>query len=156
MSWVKDIFGRLTVGRMASTETVKKPEFELVRDEYRDSCTLGKLTINDHSFETLEPPWKNNQRNVSCIPEGRYLCKFLERSASGKYKECFHIQGVPDRVGILIHNGNLPTHTLGCVILGSRRGWLANKRAVLASRTAMAQLAIATNKSDFYLTVRRA
>lgn len=154
MAWAKDIWGRITSAR--NPRQPETPEYTLVRDEYRSTCTLGSLSIGGATFETLEPPWKNNERNVSCIPEGRYLCKFLKQSASGKYKNCFHVTKVPDRVGILIHNGNLPTHTLGCIILGSRRGWLANKRAVLASRAAMTRLALVTGKSDFYLTVRRA
>ena len=154
MSLIKDIWGKLTTGRMPKKSDT--PEYELIRDEYRETCTLGSLTVNDAVFETLEPPWKDNRQNLSCIPEGRYLCRFLKRSASGKYKNCFHVTKVPDRVGILIHNGNLPTHTLGCIILGSRRGWLANKRAVIASRAAMARLGVATGKRDFYLTVRRA
>lgn len=98
------------------------------------------MVIDGQEFCTLEPPWLDNRRNVSCIPAGEYRCEFLAKSASGKYKDVFHLQDVPGRSGILIHNGNLVSHTKGCILLGMRHGRLAGQRAVLNSRAAMSQL----------------
>ena len=92
------------------------------------------------TFHTLELPWQNNRSNVSCIESGEYTAQYLPRSNSGKYRKVYHVQDVPDRTGILIHNGNTPNHTRGCVLLGMRPGVLGNQQAVLSSKTAMAKL----------------
>ena len=45
----------------------------LIRDTFTKESTIGKLYINGESFcDTLENPWLDNQRNISCIPEGQY------------------------------------------------------------------------------------
>lgn len=67
-------------------------------------------------FTTLEPSWKNNQQNVSCIPPGRYKCK---KMFSNRFKkELFEIQNVPDRTVVEIHVGNSAIDTHGCILLG--------------------------------------
>lgn len=63
---------------------------------------------------TLELPWRNNTRNVSCIPGGRYVCR---RVKSPKFGATFEITNVPGRTAILFHKGNLPRDVRGCVIL---------------------------------------
>lgn len=115
--------------------------------------TLSCLVINGKTFYVLEPPWRNNKRNVSCIPAGVYKARFLLSSASGKYKPCFHITGVPGRSGILIHCGNVRAHTKGCLVIGLRRGTIKNQPAVLNSKSALRLLVNAANKRDFDLEV---
>ena len=128
-------------------------EAYLIRDVRSPKHTLGTFIIEGRQFSTIERAWLDNKRNESCIPQGRYLCKYMKQSASGKYKGCYHLQGVKGRSGILIHNGNLARHSKGCIIFGSKRGLLGGKRAVLSSVIAMVQLARTTNKQDFYLTI---
>ena len=65
---------------------------------------------------TLENPWHDNQVNISCIPEGDYLCK---RYGSQKFGNTFQIVGVPGRTGILFHKGNWSRDTEGCILLGT-------------------------------------
>lgn len=125
----------------------------LNREIRSNKHTLSVLTVADRIFQVIEPPWKNNERNISCIPAGTYLCKFLKQSASGKYKNCYHLQDVENRTGILIHNGNLVKHTKGCLIIGTTRGFLSGKRAVLSSKVALNALSTVTDKKDFYLTI---
>ena len=62
---------------------------------------------------TIELPWRVNQRNVSCIPDGVYeLCPFY----SLQFKHHFIVKGVPDRSGILIHPANDASGELrGCI-----------------------------------------
>jgi hypothetical protein len=67
------------------------------------------------SCKTLEPPWRENQRRISCIPEGDYKCV---KRTSPKYGHHWHVQDVPNRDLILIHSGNFNTHTLGCILVG--------------------------------------
>ena len=87
-----------------------------------DLQTVGKFILfNDESslsFEcyTLEPPDKDNQKNISSIPRGKYL---VDLQDSPKYgAETFTINDVPDRTNILIHEGNFKTDTKGCVVVG--------------------------------------
>jgi len=83
--------------------------------------TLGNLSLYNSSgslvyeCKTLELPWKNNMRQISCIPKGEY--KVVVR-VSQKYQKRYHILSVPNRTLILIHHGNYYTQTLGCVLVG--------------------------------------
>lgn len=84
--------------------------------------TLGRFYVFDDTtpvFEatTLELPWRDNQKAVSCIPsESIYT---VTKRYSPKYKDHWLIESVPGRSYILIHAGNKHDHTKGCVLLGS-------------------------------------
>jgi hypothetical protein len=54
-------------------------------------------------FKTLELPWKDNQRGVSCIPPGRYVMRVRTSERHGRHLELID---VPGRSLILIHTGN--------------------------------------------------
>lgn len=125
----------------------------LFRDYYADH-TRGWLVVGTQIFRTLEPPWENNQRNISCIPEGTYQTVYLPKSASGKYRKVWHLRNVKDRSAILIHNGNLVDHTRGCILVGTRFGRLGGKPAVLSSRTGMRKLLELIGEQGFTLHVR--
>lgn len=78
--------------------------------------TLGHLTApNGKIYHTLELPWKNNEKKISCIPKGNYKVK---KRTSAKYGEHFHVLNVPNRDFILIHHGNYYTDILGCILPG--------------------------------------
>ena len=102
--------------------------------------TLGILFVGNRFYFTMEPPWKDNERNISCIPTGEYDYSLLKSSASGKYKNCLHIKNVPGRTGILMHTGNKPDQTKGCILPGLKPGWLSGSRAVLNSKTALNEI----------------
>ena len=91
------------------------------RIDYSDKQTLGILTVYDKlnfplwECRTLELPWKENQKRVSCIPTGEY--KVVKRQ-SEKYKNHFHILDVPNRSYILIHPANYVRQLLGCIAVG--------------------------------------
>lgn len=105
-----------------------------------DICTLGMLIVGERVFKTLELPWRDNKRNMSCIPAGEYNVDYMERSASGKYRGCFHVKNVPGRSEILIHSGNVSAHTRGCIIVGGKTGELSGQPAVLNSMSALREL----------------
>lgn len=92
----------------------------LVRlQELRDR-TLGRLLGYDRDIEigrwwSLELPDHNNQRNISHIPTGTYKLTAEEHPKLG---QVLRVHGVPDRDGILIHAGNQPEHTRGCILCG--------------------------------------
>lgn len=110
----------------------------LHRFKQDESGTFGLMVINNKPLcVTCEDPWNDNQRNVSCIPEGVY--KVTERN-SEKYKKHWHIQDVPNRSLILIHNGNTINHTKGCILVGQKLGYVGGRPAVINSIPMMNKL----------------
>lgn len=73
-----------------------------------------------YECETLELPWMDNRRNISCIPADVYE---VVKHISPRHGECFEIQNVPNRTHILIHAGNYYTDIEGCILVGS---WYAD------------------------------
>jgi hypothetical protein len=113
--------------------------------------TLGKLCKPDGSVFccTLEEPWKDNKRKISCIPAGKYKCV---KHNSAKYQDVWRLENVIGRDGILIHAGNTTDDIEGCILVGKSYGTLKGKPAVLDSRSALSDLRLAI-KGDFYLRV---
>lgn len=63
--------------------------------------------------KTIELPWKNNVRRVSCIPEGKY---FIKKRYSSKFGCHMEIIGVDNRTLILLHPANNALKELnGCI-----------------------------------------
>jgi hypothetical protein len=81
--------------------------------------TTGTLSINgERECHTLELPWRNNRRGVSCIPAGVYRLAWVE-SPSFK-RHTLRLEDVPDRDGILIHPANEIKELRGCIAFGLR------------------------------------
>lgn len=96
--------------------------------------TLGVLKAGKFIFHTLELPWKDNARNISCIPDGIYECKL---GYSNKWKtQVYQIDNVEGRDAIQIHIGNITNDIRGCILLGMRFGTIQSKFAVLSSTAA--------------------
>lgn len=92
-------------------------KYKLIRFQQEDKATLGKL-LDENGYiicYTLEDPWKNNFKNISCIPEGVYKCV---KHNGTKYQNVWKLLGVIGRSNILIHNGNYATDTQGCILVG--------------------------------------
>ena len=109
------------------------PEAKIIRiEDSKVHGMFGVLLIHKTSFcVTLEPPWKNNEAHISCIPAGRYLCT---KYTSQKYPATYQVNSVPGRSLILFHPGNTVDDTTGCIILGQYFGKLRSaERAVLNS-----------------------
>ena len=72
---------------------------------------------------TAELPFKDNQRSISCIPQGVYTCSIRQGSESKNYNyEHLIVDKVPDRDFILFHIGNNPQKdSKGCILLGNYR-----------------------------------
>jgi len=80
---------------------------------------------------TLEEPWKDNARKVSCIPEGTYQ---VVKHTGAKFKDVWRLLDVPGRDAILIHAGNTIKDTEGCILVGlqSMKGGVAQSREAIA------------------------
>jgi len=108
----------------------------LIRDTFTSKSVIGKLYCNGEFIaHTLELPWKDNQKSVSCIPEGRYKCRIrLARESATRDYVHLLVQDVPDRSYILFHYGNFPSDTKGCILTGTHRAQSPDK--ILESRVA--------------------
>jgi hypothetical protein len=69
------------------------------------------------SLVTLEPPWKDNQPGVSCIPAGVYQVTITLSPRFGRLMP--HLLNVPGRTEIECHYGNTVSDTEGCILLGT-------------------------------------
>lgn len=95
--------------------------------QYFDKYTIGDLYFFDKLLaKTLERPWLNNKKNVSCIPEGNYLVTkeppIPEGDHLGRKKRDywhFRIHNVKGRSGILIHRITYVKDLAGCIGVGS-------------------------------------
>ena len=112
--------------------------------------TLGVLMLDDRPlFATLENPWKQNARNISCIPEGQYACKAY---SSQRFGFTYKLVNVPNRSGIIIHAGNFPRDTRGCILLGM--SWSINETdgpAIRRSQRAMDRFREETKNTQGFL-----
>ena len=122
----------------------------LKRLESTDAYTLGRLIADGLAVHTLEPPWRDNARGLSCIPPGRYDC---ERRVSPRYGETYWLRDTDPRQFILIHPGNLARHTRGCILPGQRVGRLEGQRAVLLSRAAVREIEAVFANEPFTLEI---
>jgi len=92
----------------------------LIRDTFSKESTIGELFLNGERIcDTLENPWVDNQRNISCIPEGVYKVRLRLPRESGT-REYIHllVKDVPNRDWILLHRGNTAKDTSGCILVG--------------------------------------
>jgi len=131
-----------------------RPVIEIVRLE-EDAMwgTFGILKIHKSVFcVTLEPPDRENIRNLSSIPAQQYDC---HRYQSPKYGETFKVMNVPGRDHVLFHAGNELKHTKGCIIMAQYFGKLKGKRAVLNSGNTFRQfMRIMEGHDTFHLTIQ--
>ena len=102
----------------------------LIRDTFSKKSTVGELFLNGERIcDTLENPWVDNQRNVSCIPEGVYPVRLRLPRESGT-RDYLHllVQEVPNRDWILFHRGNTAKDTSGCILvgLGTQQDFVSN------------------------------
>lgn len=111
-----------------------------------ENYTIGSLFVNGNRYkvdgkvvDTLEDKnrdlnfngkFDNGEKKVygqTCIPFGKYQIK-MEYSPKFSAKSAYdaflkggrmpHVRNVPEFSGILIHGGNTPADTLGCLLVG--------------------------------------
>lgn len=91
----------------------------ITRTSRDDWQTLGGLQVYRkellYECKTLELPWRDNEKRVSCIPANHYPAILHESPSFG---DCVWIKEVPGRTHILIHHGNYNRDTLGCILVG--------------------------------------
>lgn len=136
-------------------------QVEILRLRRSDQGTEGILISEEFNCKTLELPWRENQRQISCIPPDIYN---VEIRISNKYGRVYWIRNVPNRSYILIHSGNyagdkekgFKTHVMGCILLGKKSGFLGKQVAVLNSRIAVRQFMEYMDYEPFQLRIKEA
>lgn len=110
----------------------------------------------------LEEEDQGNQRNISAIPEGAYVC---ERVQSPSFGDTFTVLDVPGRSLIRFHPLNTEEDTEGCIGLGTDVGFLfrkdedtgepTRKLAVLNSRAAHKEFMNSLIRIDRFILIIR-
>ncbi len=115
--------------------------------------TFGVILDGDIPFcVTIERPWLNNQKEVSCYPDGDYTCKRVE---SPKFGDTFEITNIPNRTLCLFHKGNIMDDTHGCTVLGEQFEPVMGKNGVVSSGKAFEEFLQRTQGiNEFLLRVR--
>lgn len=120
---------------------------------------FGVFLLPDGSrFISGELPDNNNRSQISCIPEGRYLCKY---TFSRRLGWTYEVLNVPNRQGIRIHAANYcglrkdgkRQELLGCIALGSGTGAVNGQKILTNSRVAIASMVSKLGKQEFILEV---
>lgn len=86
----------------------------VLQRRYFSSGTNGILSFDGKEIcKTIELPWKDNQRGISCIPEGSYR---IRKRFSEKFKWHLEVMNVRNRDFILFHPANNALKELqGCI-----------------------------------------
>lgn len=125
-----------------------------------DEGSPGRLTTPGFKAFSLELPWRDNQPEISCLPEGVYFVRWTYSSKFRRFMYAIEEQ-IPNRGGFRIHSGNFAgdkakgfrADSLGCPLLGYQFGKLDGQRAVLVSRPAVADFVTHMQMQPFTLEI---
>lgn len=88
-------------------------ELKLYRAYFKEGTNGTLFCSGNYLSHTIELPWNNNKRNISCIPEGRYEIK---PRFSKRFKHHLILKHVKNRSYILFHPANDAQKDLeGCI-----------------------------------------
>lgn len=92
----------------------------ITRFKAYDQSVIGTLSVNGTQIcYTLEEAWRNNRKGHSCVSLGTYGAFIRYTSSKAKREWCFQLNDANGRTAIQIHIGNKPSHTEGCVLVGT-------------------------------------
>lgn len=102
------------------------------RKYFKDKYTIGNLYVNNIFFSnTLEDKNRDENKNgkfdngetkvysETCIPFGTY--KIIVSMSPRFGRELPRLLDVPSFEGVLIHRGNTPKDTSGCILVGENK-----------------------------------
>lgn len=135
----------------------------LIREKPGHERTFGALHYGTMIVShTMEPG--TGDHSAPRVSAGFYLCEphGWEPGAPVKFRSTWALVGhdvshFPEpgvaRSAVLIHAGNRVEQTLGCILVGKRRGELGGEPAILESREAMSELRSLIGNNRFGLTI---
>jgi hypothetical protein len=122
LKFVKSLLKRLKGVKFTKsiTSNLGKINLLLIRDTFTEESTIGELFLNGERFcDTLELPYRDNKRSISCIPAGEYKVRLrLPRESATRDYIHLLVKDVKDRSHILFHRGNTAKDTRGCILVG--------------------------------------
>ncbi len=122
------------------------------RIAFKDRYTIGCLYIDRKLFcDTMEPHAINwdTERKIpgrTAVPEGTYG---IALAISSKFRRIMpYLVGIPEFQGVMIHWGNYPKDTAGCILVGDNTdvGKLFNSRKTFMRLFSLTEAAI--NKGE--------
>ena len=148
-------------------------EFHLKRIESNSFGTFGVLidrrpVLGIPFALTVEPPWRDNKKYVSCIPSGSYMCRSVD---SPRFGHTWEVTEVSGRTHILFHKGNrgapssestsqinnrrYSADTQGCILVGEEFGILqGGQPGILSSARGFSDfLKRANREQEFRLVI---
>ena len=129
-------------------------ELTLHRAYFKEGTNGTLFSSGKYLCHTIELPWINNTRNISCIPEGRYE---IQPRFSKKFKHHLILKNVVNRSFILMHPANDVKRDLeGCIAPVT---YLSGIGKGLHSRDAMQKLLSLVyqakdRKESIYITIK--
>jgi hypothetical protein len=113
-------------------------QLELLRVGQSPRGTFGVIRYEQIPFVlTLERPWVNNEKDVSCIPAGAYRCRKIR---SPKFGDTYEICNVQNRTNVLFHKGNFLYDTHGCILVGEEFSGTFDRPFVASSERGFLEL----------------
>lgn len=103
-------------------------------------------------LKLIELSWRNNQNDISCIPEGVYICQPYNSPTKG---DVYLLGNTGSRKMIEMHPANFASELLGCLAPGMDFGKLNGQIAVLDSVKALNLIKTKTNYQPFQLTITK-
>lgn len=97
-------------------------------------CTIGRLQCDDLVLYTLEPQGTESTAKPRCVQAGIYRVSLRMSHRLGYVTPYLH--DVPGFEDVLLHIGNFPQDTLGCILVGLNSAG----QAIEHSRTAFSEL----------------
>jgi len=131
----------------------------LLREPDDNEGTFGRMLLDTGDvFDMIELPDRDNNRNISRIPEGEYRVSAYQ---SSRFGNVYKVEPVEGRTDIRIHAGNFAgdeaqgfrTDSSGCLLVGSGRGKLNGQKVVTGSRKALMKLKSITGTGPFTLII---
>jgi hypothetical protein len=129
-------------------------DLELLREYFPDG-TNGVLKFNNNLIcNTIELPWKENKRCISCIPEGKYS---LIKRYHEKYGWHLMLQNVPGRSYILVHPAyNAMKELKGCIATVTKN--TGHGTGIYPKKALVKLMALITEQAaneTIYLTIKK-
>ena len=149
-------------------------ELELIRIARRETYTIGRLYVDGVRFcDTLEDTDRGlrqdmalpvlrakKRKGITAIPTGRYMVTLKVKSPKYSLRKQYDFCGgyvprlinVPCYDGILIHIGNYPKDTEGCILVGKN----TKVGAVLESAKTFRELysVLKDAREPIYITIK--
>lgn len=126
----------------------------VVRKYFCKDYIIGDVYLNNEKTficNSLEPSLSSVHPAIPC---GSYPIEFRYSYKFNRYMP--FLANTRERVGIMIHSGNLPSETHGCILLGlnTEKGKVTSSRKVFEPLRSSLLTAIEYDKGPSFITIK--